>query len=250
MKRIFVLFIISIFVWNCSSSVDTTSLTGEQHLEYARKLFLDEDYEEAVREFQSILLQYTGSQINDDAQYFLAFSYFKREQYLLSAYEFSKVIRDTPASEFVQDAQFMLAESYFQLSPHYQLEQSYSKKAIEEFQAFIEFFPTHPKVEEAEKKIAELYSKFAEKEYHSAMIYEKMEYFNAAIQYYENVKNTYFDSEFAPLAHYKLINLLILKDRKDEALRNIADYINKYPNDENIEEIKELNRELTNSVNG
>ncbi len=77
-----------------------------------------------------------------------------------------------------------------------------------------------------------------------------MEYFKAAIQYYENVKNTYFDSEFAPLAHYKLINLLILKDRKDEALRNIADYINKYPNDENIEEIKELNRELTNSVNG
>lgn len=250
MKKIFVLFIVSIFVWNCSSSVDTTSLTGEQHLEYARKLFLEEDYEEAVREFQSILLQYTGSQINDDAQYFLAFSYFKREQYLLSAYEFSKVIRDTPASEFVQDAQFMLAESYFQLSPHYQLEQSYSKKAIEEFQAFIEFFPTHPKVEEAEKKIAELYAKFAEKEYHSAMIYEKMEYFNAAIQYYENVKNTYFDSEFAPLAHYKLINLLILKNRKDEALRNIADYISKYPNDDNIDELKELNKELENSVNG
>ncbi|MBK8945208.1 MAG: outer membrane protein assembly factor BamD [Ignavibacteriae bacterium] len=250
MKKNFVLFIVSIFIWNCSSSVDTTSLTSEQHLEYARKLFLEEDYEEAIREFQSILLQYTGSQINDDAQYFLAFSYFKREQYLLSAYEFSKVIRDTPASEFVQDAQFMLAESYFQLSPHYQLEQSYSKKAIEEFQAFIEFFPTHPKVEEAEKKIAELYAKFAEKEYHSAMIYEKMEYFNAAIQYYENVKNTYFDSEFAPLAHYKLINLLILKNRKDEALRNIADYISKYPNDDNIDELKELNKELENSVNG
>lgn len=88
---------------------------------------LDEDYEEAVREFQSILLQYTGSSINDDAQYSLAFTYFKREQYLLSAYEFSKLIRDTPASDFVQDSQFMLAESYFQLSPSYQLEQSFSK---------------------------------------------------------------------------------------------------------------------------
>ncbi|MFZ1291883.1 MAG: outer membrane protein assembly factor BamD, partial [Melioribacteraceae bacterium] len=204
MKKFLVLYLTSILIWNCSSSVDTTSLTAEQHLEYAKKLMLDDDYEEAIREFQSILLQYTGSSINDDAQYFLGFTYFKREQYLLSAYEFSKVIRDTPASDFVQDSQFMLAESYFQLSPSYQLEQSYSKKAIEEFQAFIEFFPTHPKVDEAEKKIAELYSKFAEKEYESALIYEKMEYFNAAIQYYENVKNTYFDSKYAPLAHYRL----------------------------------------------
>lgn len=97
------------------------------------------------------------------------------------------------------------------------------------------------------KKIAELYSKFAEKEYESALIYEKMEYFNAAIQYFENVKNTYFDSKFAPLAHYRLINLLVLKNRKDEALRNIAEYITKYPGDENIEELKELNTELENS---
>ncbi|MCB0749997.1 MAG: outer membrane protein assembly factor BamD, partial [Ignavibacteriae bacterium] len=138
----------------------------------------------------------------------------------------------------------------YELSPVYQLEQSYSKKAIEEFQAFIEFFPTHPKVPEAEKKIAELYGKYAEKEYNAARIYERMEYYNAAIQYYENVKNTYFDSKFAPLAHYKLIELLILKERKDEALRNIAEYIKKYPNDERVAELQELNIELEKKANG
>ena len=141
MKRIILLLLLSILVWNCSSSIDTTTLSAEEHLAYAKKLMTDEDYEEAVMEFKSILLQYAGSTVNDDAQYFLGFTYYKREQYLLSAYEFSKLIRDIPASEFVQDAQFMLAESYYQLSPDYQLEQSYSKKAIEEFQAFIEFFP-------------------------------------------------------------------------------------------------------------
>lgn len=250
MKNILILLFSSTLIWNCSSSVDTTTLTSEQHLEYAKKLMLDEEYDDAVKEFQSILLQYTGSSISDDAQYFLGFTYFKKEQYLLSAYEFSKVIKDFPASDFVQDAQFMLGESYFQLSPDFQLEQSYTKKAIEEFQAFIEFFPTHPKVDEAEKKIAELYSKFAEKEYQNAVIYEKMEYYNAAIQYYENVKNTYFDSKFAPLAHYRLINLLILKNKKDEALRNIADYIKKYPNDDNVEDLKELSQELEKSLNG
>lgn len=250
MKRIILLLLTSLILWNCSSSIDTTSLSAEEHLAYATKLMTEEDYEEAIMEFKSILLQYAGSSVNDDAQYFLAFAYYKREQYLLSAYEFSKLIRDIPASEYVQDAQFMLAESYYKLSPDYQLEQSYSKKAIEEFQAFIEFFPLHPKVEEAEKKIAELYSKFAEKEFNSARIYEKLEYTTAAIHYYKFVKNTYHDSKYAPLAHYKLIKLLVDKADNDEALRYISEYVTKYPNDSNVGELKELSVELENESDG
>lgn len=246
MKKNIILLFIASFLWSCSSSVDTSTLTAEQHLEYAKNLMIDENYDEAIREYQSILLQYAGSPVNDDAQYFLALTYYKREQYLLAAYEFSKLIKGIPSSEFVQDAQFMLADSYYQLSPTYQLEQSYSKKAVEEFQAFIEFFPLHPKVEEAERKITELYSKFAEKDYNSAVIYEKMEYYTAAIKYFTMVKDTYHDSKYAPLAHYKLINLLILRNRTDEALVSISEYLKKYPESDKISELKNLSKELEN----
>ncbi len=247
MKQIIILLFLSIGLWNCSSSIDTSALNAEEHLEYAKKLMMDEDYEQAVLEFQSILLQYSGNSVNDDAQYFLAFTYYKREQYLLAAYEFSKLIRDIPTSNYVQDSQFMLAESYYQLSPDYQLEQSYSKKAIEEFQAFIEFFPTHPKVEEAERKISELYTKYAEKEYNSALIYEKMEYYTAAINYFKSVKETYHDTKYAPMAHYELIQLLVLRDRNDEALRSIAEFIKIYPEHEAVLELKSLSEKLENS---
>jgi outer membrane protein assembly factor BamD len=250
MKQIIVFLFITVGLWNCSSSVDTSTLSAEEHLEYAKNLMTEEDFEEAVLEFQSILLQYPGSAVNDDAQYFLAFTYYKREQYLLAAYEFSKLIRDIPASDFVQDSQFMLAESYYQLSPVYQLEQSYSKKSIEEFQAFVEFFPTHPKVEEAERKISELYAKYAEKEFNSAVIYEKMEYFTAAINYFESVKDTYHDTKYAPLAHYRLIQLLVLRERIDEALRNIAEFVRLYPKNDSVEELKTLSSELENKLNG
>lgn len=249
MKKIFLLFITIIF-WNCSSSVDTSSLSAEEHLAYAKNLMLNEDYDDAIREFQSILLQYTGSVVNDDAQYFLGYTYFKKGHYLLAAYEFSKLIRNIPASEFIQDSQFMLGECYYQLSPNYQLEQSYTKKAIEEFQAFIEFFPTHPKVPEAEKKIKELYIKFAEKEYNSARIYEKMEYYNAAIDYYKSVSDTYHDTKFAPLAQYKYISLLLLKNRNDEALRSIAEFIKKYPEDSNVSELKKIQEKYDKLSNG
>ncbi len=228
----------------CSRSVDTALLSSDEHLKYAQELFNEEDYEKCLAEFQNIILQYPGSAVNDDAQYFLAFTYYKREEFLLAAYEFSKLIRDIPASQFVPDAQYMLAESYYNLSPDYQLDQTYTKKSIDEFQAFIDFFPVHPKVEDAEKKIHGMNLKLAKKEYNNAVIYEKMDYTKAALKYYTLVVNTYHDTEYAPKALYKKINLLIEKERKDEALKSIRSFLSRYPDAQDAMEVARLEAEF------
>ena len=49
------------------------------------KLYQEEDYEEAIKEFESIILQYPGSSIIDDAQFYLAMTRFNREEYILAA---------------------------------------------------------------------------------------------------------------------------------------------------------------------
>lgn len=228
----------------CGSSIDTTTMSADEHFAYAMSLYDDEDYEDALAEFQAILLQYPANPVNDDAQYYLGMTYFQRGQYLLSAYEFSKLIRDIPASPFVVDAQFMLAESYFQLSPPYQLDQVYTKKAIEEFQAFIDFFPTDERVDAVEMKINEMNKKLAEKQYSAAVIYEKMEYDNAAIDYYNKVIETYHDTEFAPMAYYNRIKLLLSNNREEEALRDMQSYLSRYPDDNNASEIQSLYDEI------
>ncbi len=240
----FAVLILLLFLFACSGGKDTGNLSPEEHLKYAMSLYNDGDYEEAIKEFQSIILQYAGNPVNDDAQYYLGMSYYKQEQYLLAAYEFSKLIRDIPASPLVPNAQFMLADSYYQLSPPYSLEQSYTKKAIDEFQAFIDYFPLDKRVEEAEKKIKELNEKLAQKEYNSGLIYERMEYYNAAIMYYERVFETYHDSKFAPLALYRKINLLIDKNRTAEALKDIATFLAKYPESEYAGEVKKLQNKI------
>ncbi len=240
----YVVLILMIFVWSCSGSKNTTDMLPEEHLKYAMSLYNDGDYEEAIKEFQSIILQYAGNPVNDDAQFYLGMAYYKQEQYLLAAYEFSKLIRDIPASPLVPDAQFMLADSYYELSPPYPLEQSYTKKAIDEFQAFIDYFPLDKRVEEAEKKIRELNEKLAEKEYNAGLIYEKMEYYNAAIIYYERVFETYHDSKYAPVALYRKIKLLIDKNRKNEALKDIATFLAKYSGSEYAGELKKLQNEI------
>lgn len=246
MKRLILLLFAALLITNCSSSVDTSTLTPEQHLEYAMKLFEDEDYEDCITEFQAILLQYPGNPVNDDAQFFLGMTYFNRDQYLLAAYEYSKLIKGIPGSPFVPQAQYMLAECYYQLSPPYPLDQTYTKKAIEEFQAFIDFFPKDGKVADAENKISELREKLALKEYNSATIYEKMEYNAAAIDYYQYVFENYHDTKYASKALYNKIKLLILKNRIGEAMSDIATFLSRYPKDENALEVQKLEAALNN----
>lgn len=236
---------LGLFLWNCSGDVDTSRFTAEEYFEYALSSYNEEDYEVALREFESILLQYPGSTVSDDAKFYLGMTYFHREEYILAAYEFSKLISDIPASPFVPESQYMLAESYYQLSPVYQLDQQYTKKAIEEFQAFIDFFPTDEKVSEAEKKIKEMNAKLAEKEYNSAYIYEKMEYYNAAIKYYDYVAQTYHDTEIAPEALYRKIKVLFEKERITEALTDIAIFLQRYPNNSKAQELQKLEAEFT-----
>ena len=242
---VFILLVIS----GCSSSIDTTNMTGENRLAYAIKLYDDEDYLEAINEFQAILLQYPGSSISDDAQFYLAKTRFDRTEFILAAFEFSKLIKNMPASEFVAESQFMLAECYYQLSPNFNLDQKYTKKAVQEFQAFIDFFPTNERVPEAEKKIDELNNKQAEKDFSIARIYEKMDYLKAALIYYEDVIETYHDTPYAPMAMYNKINVLIERNRNDEAIAEIEKFLEKYPDDKNVDDVKKIQAKLESRLN-
>lgn len=248
MKNIFALIIISLFLFACSGSIDTTDMEPDAKLAYAIKLYEQEDYEEAIKEFEAIILQYPGSSIIDDAQYYLAMTRFQREEYILAAYQFSKLIKGMPSSEFLPDAQFMLANCYYELSPDYTLDQQYSKKAVEEFQVFIDFFPLNEKVAEAETKIKELNDKMAKKEYEAARIYDKMEYFSAALKYYESVTEIYHDTQYAPLALYHKINLLVDKKRDSEALIEAQKFLDKYPLDPNFDDVEKTKKSLESKL--
>jgi outer membrane protein assembly factor BamD len=249
MIKYILIFLTSMLIFaGCSASINTANMVPSERLSYAMKLYNDEDYEEALNEFEAITMQFPGNAVVDDAQYYLGMTRYKRHEYILAAYEFSKLIKNMPASKFMSDAQFMLADSYYQLSPNYQLDQQYTKKSIEEFQAFIDFFPSDAKVKDAEKKIKELNNKLAQKAYSIANIYEKLDYYKAALIYYDEVLDTYHDSNYAPLAMYDKIMLLIDRKQDDEALQEIAKFINRYPNNEKIDKVKDLKDSLESNL--
>lgn len=234
----------ALIYWGCSASIDTSQLPPSQRFEYAVKLYNNKDYQDALKEFQAIVLQYPGNAIVDSSQYYLGMTRYERGEYILGAYEFSRLIKNMPSSKMVPISQYMLAECYYMLSPDYQLDQKYTKKAVSEFQAFIDFFPTDPKVTDAEKKIAALNNKLAHKVYHTAYIYNKMDYYKAALIYYDNVIDNYHDTQYGPLAMYDKINLLVDHKRNDEALASISKFIDLYPNDSHFKDVQKLKSSL------
>ncbi len=244
MKKILALYFPLLLLFGCSSAIDTTNLGSQQRLDYAVRLYNEEDYELAIAELQAIILQFPGNAVVDDAQYYLAMCRFQRGELVLAAFEFSKLIKNMSASEFVPQAQFMLAESYYELSPNFSLDQKYTKKAIEEYQAFLDFFPANPNVAEAEKKIRELNTKLAQKEYNAAMIYEKLEFYIAASKYYDNVVEVYHDTPYAPMALYNKINILKAREKNVDALNEASKFLQRYPNDERAKEIESLKSSL------
>ena len=135
-----------------------------------------------------------------------------------------------PTSKFVARARFERAMCYYNLSPVSYLDQTYSRQAIDEFQSFIEYHPTDSLVTLAEGKITEINTKLAKKEYENGITYIHMEYYKAAIVSFDHVLEKYHDSPYAELAQYKKAEVMLMRNRTNDAKTEIEKFLTKYPN--------------------
>ena len=191
--------------------------------------YKDGDFQEAYNDFRIVTLQYQGSSFSDDAQFYMGECKFQREEYILAAYEYDVLIRTMPTSEFVPNARFQKAMCYYQQSPRSNLDQEYTHKAIDEFQSFIEYHPTDPRVLDAEAKISELNSKLAKKEYDSGMIYMRMQYYRAATVTFDFILEKYHDTPYAEPALLKKAESLHERRKYADAVTSAKLFLEKYP---------------------
>jgi outer membrane protein assembly factor BamD len=214
----------------CGSGNVIKDMTVEERYAQAMAKFNDEDYLEAINDFTVITLQYQGSGFADKAQYHLAECRFKRGEFLLATYEYNQLKRNYPSSPLVPDAQYKLGLSYYNLAPKSNLDQQYTRKAIEELQTFVEYFPGNEHALDADAKIRELTTRLARKAYETAELYSTMQYYKAAVYYYDDVIEKYHDTEFAPLAYLGKADVLITKEKYQDAYDVLTRFLERYPN--------------------
>jgi len=232
--------IIYISVAGCGSSGEVTNLGAEERFALGKQEFDDGDYLDAIRDLQIVKLQYPGSSVADDAQYYMGESHFNRGEYLLAVEDFRTLKRNMASSPLVPAAQYKTAMCYYMMSPRPELDQTYTHKAIDEFQAFVEYYPLDERRPDAEEKIKELNTRLAEKLFNTAEQYVKLSYYRSAGVYYDFVIQKYHDTPFAEPAHVGKIRTLISRNRASEAREEIDRFIEKFPDSSLMPEVLNL----------
>ena len=226
---IVLLFLTAVMLSACGGIEQLTTPSVEDRFEKGKTLYDDENYFEAINEFNVITLQFQGSAFADDAQFYLGECYFQRGEYHLAGLEYGRLTQNMPASPLVPEARFKLGLSYYMLAPKSVLDQQYTLKAIDELQSFLLYYPDNEHAVNAEGKIRELTLRLAKKEYETARLYATMDYHKAAVLYYDSILEKYHDTEYAPLAYLGKTEALIFRKRYEEALTTISRFLLLFP---------------------
>lgn len=214
----------------CSSSIDTRNMTAENLYQTGKQLLEEDNYLESQKMFDLIKLQFPASQYADDAQYYLAELDFKREKYILAAFGYNSLRRVYPTSEYYKQSLYMRAICYYELSPSYERDQEYTKKAIQSLMEFQTTYPNDSLTKDCDVKISEMRNKLAHREFSTAELYAGLDDPKAAIVYYDFVLNKYDDTKYYEDSYYGKVRALLKMDKLEEARGIIKLYKNKFPN--------------------
>ncbi len=219
--------------------------------DYAKKAYEEQKYLQASTILNEIYTPLRGTAKGEEALFLLAMSYYGNKDYTNSNLYFKTYYTRYPKGQFAELSRFYSGYGFYLDSPDPQLDQSYTIKAIEELQAFLDRFPESEKVTQAQSAIFELQDKLTLKELQNAQLYYNLGNFmgnnyESAIIVAQNALKDY------PYSKYREdFEMLILKSKFQEAKQSVSErmadryrdvvdeyfsFINNYPDSEHRKE--------------
>ncbi len=224
---------------------------ADYRLDFAKRAFEQKKYTQAATVLEDIVTQFKGSEKAEDSLYLLALSNYENKDYETAGSFFKTYYTRFPKGKYTELARYYAGYGYYLDSPEPQLDQSGTINAIQELQAFLDYFPKSDKVANAQNAIFELQDKLPLKQLENAQLYYNLgtymgNNYESAVIVARNAIKDY------PYSKYKEdLELLILKARYQEARESIDEkkpdrfrevideyysYINNYPDTPNREE--------------
>jgi outer membrane protein assembly factor BamD len=251
---LFLTLMFSVLLSACAGRGRVRYDTPQQAYDKGLAEYEDGNYETATEYLQGVFDFGRTHQWAADAQLLLARTYRQNEEFLLAANEYTRFMQIYRSDPRVAEAEYELAMTYYDRSPMYRLDQTDTERAIVQFRLFIERYASNPLVQDAQERITELRSKLARKQIHTAELYERREYYNAAAVSYEAAFDRYYDTEYADdallgamKAYYQLANggvRDLQAERLDHAESNYDRLIQIFPDSPLIKEAEAVYTEM------
>jgi outer membrane protein assembly factor BamD len=223
--------------------------------DYAKRAYEQKRYSQAATLLQDCVTVFKGSDKAEESLYLLAMSYYENKDYINSGAYFKNYYTRYPKGKYTEIARFFCGYGYYLDSPEAQLDQTGTLQAIEELQAFLDYFPRSDKASIAQNAIFELQDKLTLKQLQNAQLYYNLgnymgNNYESAVIVARNAVKDY------PYSKYKEdLELLILKaryqeanmsvdERKSDRFREVVDeyysFINNYPDSPNRNEAENI----------
>jgi len=232
---------------------------------YAKKAFEQKKYAQAYTILGDLVPVFRGTDRAEESLYLLALSYYENKDYINSGSYFKNYYQRYPHGQYAELARFYSGYGFYLDSPDPQLDQTGTIKAIEELQAFLDYFPKSDKVSIAQSAIFELQDKLVLKEVQNAYLYYNLgnymgNNYESAVITAKNAIKEY------PYSKYKEeLEMLVLRarfreasesveEKKLERFRTVIDeyyaFINDYPDGKNRKEADNIFKIANKYVNG
>ncbi len=243
---------IFLLLGGCKSEFEKIRASGDTELIHKKafELYEQEEYLRSQTLFELIIPAYRGRPELEKIYFTYAYTYYYMHKYILANYYFKTFAATFPTSEFKEEAEFMVAYSSYQLSPSYRLDQTYSGKAIEEFETFVNNYPLSERVKECNRLIDEMRLKLEQKTFMEGRLYYNVRQYRAAIVVLENLLK-----DFPETSNAEQVRLLIAKSSYDLAVNSIYtkqeerykkvvgyanDYLGKFSDSDNADEVRTI----------
>ncbi len=208
MKRILLVMLgagLWIAVQGCAGSKPEDEMDFETRFNKGKEYLEKKKYVQAQEEFNYVVLSGSHTEWGDDAMFYLGESYFKNKEYLLAISEFDRLTRRMMFSPYVEKARWRICQSYYEESPEYYLDQTNTQKAIEKIQEFLDDYPDSEYIDEANEMMIKLRNKLGRKVYETGILYIKLGVYDSAINSFEDVLKSYYDTDYVPQSYLGLI---------------------------------------------
>ena len=248
----FVLMIFTLFSAGCKSEFEKIRASGDTELIYknAFELYEQGEYLRAQTLFELIIPAYRGRPELEKVYFTYAYSYYNLNKFILANYYFKNFAATFPTSELKEEAEFMIAYSSYQLSPTFRLDQTYSEKAIDEFQTFVNSYPNSERVKECNRLIDELRLKLERKTFAEGQLYFDLRQYQAAIVSLENLLRDFPETNNAEQVRYLIAKAGYLlaensvlekqEERYKVAAGAASDFISKFADSKNFGEVEDI----------
>ena len=230
MKQIFLLTTCALVFWNCSSSGEKKVSRVEQCkaiFSDADELMKEQSYFSAREPLLEVQNTCSGTGFMEKSQWLLAQSYFLSEEWMEARAEYSLFLEQYPSSPHSPLSSYKKAVSAYNVEYVPGRDNSFTQKAIRDFDAFLSNFPENVKIDSAKIFKKELLERLADQQLAIAVLYSRMSEPQASAIYLKEMLATYPNSRKTFDALVLLCEMYIRLDQFEQAQEFITQLQNR-----------------------